>query len=344
MTKKRGYIETSSRFKIQSDDNFASETCQNSSRLRNLTSWATSMQINSLFGSCLKLQCIGLAIDKISDGIKAFDFSSSETIQVLHSGNELSQYWENSLDRGSLAYCCSGAMGRTGDDTQKRDMKQVRQAAEHLHRILWNTPFDQWLAAFYVPEFNKSFNYLPANHLSNLRLNDLGFKEMVLLVRQEYDKAFDVIEETLLNCGTSHLGGIIITGQPGIGKTCFLFYLLLRRLSSGQPTAFQIRPTYYLLFKNSGVEVHGPEFSTLPDGTLALVNSNEKVEKPCDGFLYASDKGTTFVVQTTPPKANRWKDWEKYHDGFLYVMECFSWDEMHALGIFTWYLCGSPQE
>ncbi|KAI0291640.1 hypothetical protein B0F90DRAFT_362523 [Multifurca ochricompacta] len=41
---------------------------------------------------------------------------------------------------------------------------------------------------------------------------------------------------------------------------------------------------------------------------------------------------TTFVVQTTSPKADRWKDWEKYHDGFLYVMECFSWDEMHVLG------------
>ncbi|KAI0287590.1 hypothetical protein B0F90DRAFT_1218040 [Multifurca ochricompacta] len=127
------------------------------------------------------------------------------------------------------------------------------------------------------------------------------------------------------------------------GKTCFLFYLLLRRLSSGLPTAFQIHltHTYYVLFNDSGVEICSSESSTLPDGMLALSDSNAKVEKPCDGFLDASDKleTKTFIVQTTFPKEDRWKDWEKYHDGFLYVMECFSWHEMHALGSVQFFDC-----
>ncbi|KAI0302891.1 hypothetical protein B0F90DRAFT_179895 [Multifurca ochricompacta] len=135
-----------------------------------------------------------------------------------------------------------------------------------------------------------------------------------------------------LKCRESRIRGVVITGQPGIGKKCFLFYLLLHRLSSGQPTAFQNHFNYFILFKDSGVEMHS-RYSSLPDGTWALVDSNEEVVHPCEGFLYRSNSQTTFIVQTTFPRERRWKSWKKHRGAFLYLMDCFPWDEMHALGI-----------
>ncbi|KAI0294602.1 hypothetical protein B0F90DRAFT_1821170 [Multifurca ochricompacta] len=280
---------------------------------------------------------INTASKNIFDEIKAIDFSSTN-VQDLPSAEELFQHWENSPDRRHLHIIVQvpsverPEKRRKIDDNQEWDDDAFFEAAKYLHSTIWNTSFDERVKTHYVPELRKSFKYLTTDSLSKLRLKDLDFMETVLMIRQEYDDALNVIKEISLNRETSRIGGIIITGQPGIGKTCFLFYLLLLRLSSGQPTAFQKRPTYYLLFTDSGVERHILESGALPVGTLALSDSNAQVEKPCNGFLYASNRGTAFVVQTTSPKADRWTGWEKYHNGFLYVMECFSWDEMHVLG------------
>lgn len=56
--------------------------------------------------------------------------------------------------------------------------------------------------------------YIPEAQVNELGLQDLGHNEKVLLVRHEYISAFDHLTSLSLN---DRSGGVIVTGQPGIG-------------------------------------------------------------------------------------------------------------------------------
>jgi hypothetical protein len=118
------------------------------------------------------------------------------------------------------------------------------------------------------------------------------------------------------------------------GKTCFLFYVLCRRLCAGLPTAFQLNEDEFAFFTENGPVV---EKSTsrypFPSGTWLLADSNAMVSQPCGAFLRSTID--VLVVQTTSPKVSRWKEWSKQRQARVFVMDWISRDEMIALG----YVC-----
>ncbi|KAI0801466.1 hypothetical protein C8Q74DRAFT_1365064 [Fomes fomentarius] len=73
----------------------------------------------------------------------------------------------------------------------------------------------------------------------------------LLLVRKEYA----VMYTRLLNAGRQSLlpSGVVVSGQPGIGKSYFAVYVLLRRLADRQPTLFSASNETTFLFDESGV-------------------------------------------------------------------------------------------
>lgn len=50
-------------------------------------------------------------------------------------------------------------------------------------------------------------------------MNQLGYSADGLLIRQEYKAAFE--ELTIKAAQTNKGGGVVVTGQPGIGKSPF---------------------------------------------------------------------------------------------------------------------------
>ncbi|KAH9959007.1 hypothetical protein BC827DRAFT_1269212 [Russula dissimulans] len=151
-----------------------------------------------------------------------------------------------------------------------------------------------------------------------LGLPDLGFDEKVLLIREEYKTAISLLQEP--STGT---GGVAITGQPGIGKTCFIYYLLLRRLSERRPTALQLpHKALVVVFQEGGCTVlpeTGDDQHSFADGTWALSGD----AAPCDTFLGASVHRRIWIVHATSPAASQYA-WIKKHRGFIYVMMHFS--------------------
>jgi hypothetical protein len=118
------------------------------------------------------------------------------------------------------------------------------------------------------------------------------------------------------------------------GKTIFLFYLLFRRLSAGLPTALQVFDDRFFLFTETGASEHGllaKNALHLPNGTWALADSSEFIEKPCSAFLAAPLKNV-WVIQATSPKRSRWREWSKQRDAKMYVMDWFYSDELGTLG------------
>ena len=60
----------------------------------------------------------------------------------------------------------------------------------------------------------EDLKYLPPTEVENLQLNELGCEADAILVHEEYLLTFKELEMYRPN-----IGGIILTGQPGIGTT-----------------------------------------------------------------------------------------------------------------------------
>ncbi|KAI9568825.1 hypothetical protein HD554DRAFT_2171964 [Boletus coccyginus] len=144
-----------------------------------------------------------------------------------------------------------------------------------------------------------------------------------LLVRDEYRIALQALEED------RYKQGAYVVGQPGIGKTLFLVYVLVVRLGQKQSVALQFIDgfSFYALFKDN-VEFHplnhlAPLFRC--PFVWALCDSNDSVKSPSPIFL---GKVNIRVIQTTSPKSSRWKEWSKQAGAWPYVMDIFSDEEV----------------
>ncbi|KAH9035027.1 hypothetical protein EDB85DRAFT_951016 [Lactarius pseudohatsudake] len=199
------------------------------------------------------------------------------------------------------------------------------RAAHRMYNSFWGKSLNNLLQP--VPDSN--FQFLTEEQIDYLGLKThLFYNEDVLLIREEYTVAYPTLRSYKKNPGS---GGVVVTGQPGIGKTCFLYYLLLRLLSARETVAFQVNKNF-ILFQDSGVRIFGTTSiyaQRIPDGTWALTDSHDGFEKPCPAFLSTSRR--VWVVQTTP-NPNSSKRWQKERTAHEYWMDVFPLNELNALG------------
>jgi len=206
----------------------------------------------------------------------------------------------------------------------------VIEAAEMLpvYECLWGAELAQIVEQ--MDYGGTRWRYVPKRHLDSLQMPILGYVEDGLLIRSEYDLAIEAFcVDTSI---TRKCEGVIVTGHPGIGKTAFLYYLLLLKLSERTPVALQLRDRY-LLFTDEGVSSHSltAGLDVIPTDTWALSDSNDQVKEPCSAFLDASTLGHAWVMQTTSPVSTKWKDWKMYHNADMFIMGHFSIQEISVL-------------
>jgi hypothetical protein len=119
---------------------------------------------------------------------------------------------------------------------------------------------------------------------------------------------------------------------PDLGKTCFLYYVLLRLLCEQQPVALQVNKRF-ILFQDTGVSLGDYDYeASLPHGTWCLSNSRPHFEQPCVAFLSATVSLDSYVVQTTSPSNSRWSEWHEEYGALVHWMEVITLDELMALG------------
>ncbi|KAK0216046.1 hypothetical protein IW262DRAFT_1464536 [Armillaria fumosa] len=110
----------------------------------------------------------------------------------------------------------------------------------------------------------------------------------------------------------SKVKGVIITGQPGIGKTIFLYYVLLLRLQASQPTILVTHPERV------------DAMYIVPATAWCLVDTNESLETVPAPISNAP----FFILQAASPKAKHFQ-WANKTIGILqYVMKPFSLSEL----------------
>ncbi|KAK2459274.1 hypothetical protein APHAL10511_008695, partial [Amanita phalloides] len=194
-----------------------------------------------------------------------------------------------------------------------------------LHTHLWGED-----RIVYKPEMACSI--LDLELFGDLCLN--VHPDKILLIRNEYVLAYNYILEDTLKCPTTERqrSATLVTGQPGIGKTLFLFYVLARRLHERKPVAFQIDNHVFALFGQGGVTLHSTSRKTsrkyVSEGTWALSDSDASNRS---GLCMAFQQPTFHVIHTSSPSSPRWKNWVKRLGADKYIMDVWSLEELKTL-------------
>ncbi|KAH9985077.1 hypothetical protein BJV74DRAFT_718521, partial [Russula compacta] len=183
-------------------------------------------------------------------------------------------------------------------------------------------------------EDNREIKSLFPFTLSSLDLSDLELENKVtnrlplpLLLRQEYDYISELIDERPRNNG----GSVIVSGQPGTGKTAYLYLRIIEQMIKGCSFLFQVnRTTVYHVFEN-GVEV----ISSWPleKEIVAFVDGNKGDHSPKDFLL---DRFVQLVVASSPNGPDQ--PWRKQggHGASViaFVAKLWSLKELILTGIF----------
>ncbi|KAH9048284.1 hypothetical protein EDB84DRAFT_299074 [Lactarius hengduanensis] len=204
------------------------------------------------------------------------------------------------------------------------------RAAEKLHEKLWGVDYNVILEEMSDGQ-GTTRKYVPERFIESSGMWAFGFPERSgLLVRVEYEAAWESFNNDIAKA--HKCGGVVVTGQPGIGKSCFLYYLLFRLLSKKNPVALQ-RSRYFFVFQEDGVSRYPltADPDSLPAGTWAL-SDYDQTQLPCAAFLEAASWGTAWIVQTTSPLEHRWKKWKTQRSADIFVMDYFTIEEMTVLG------------
>ncbi|KAF9023320.1 hypothetical protein BDZ89DRAFT_169772 [Hymenopellis radicata] len=231
-------------------------------------------------------------------------------------------------------------------------LTHVTRAATGLHKQAWGKPWPRHTGTIHSSEIGRldddDEQYFEsgddsADVLTYTCLEGVGkvMKALLmtrsfmfmnnLVIQEEYDRIRTMLDSTDLDGERA----FVVTGHPGIGtsrnlfrfsyllisrlgKTTFLIYLLLSRLGRKLPTAFQLCNGHYLIFDKDGVHLrHIDDHDPRLKDCWALSDSDDVVRSPCIPFQNMAQR----VIQTTSPRPDRWKQWQKYCNATIIISD-----------------------
>ncbi|KDQ23684.1 hypothetical protein PLEOSDRAFT_1086153 [Pleurotus ostreatus PC15] len=137
---------------------------------------------------------------------------------------------------------------------------------------------------------------------------------------------------SLQEVDTHRHGGVVISGQPGSGKSYSLLYLLLQKLIKREPILFLPVNTGAHYFSSDGVQYSSLVDETCLDEinddencTWALVNSDIHLQPLPSPLLAAFG---IFIIQSTLPSRSRYKAWVKQKRGLIWYMQRWTKEEI----------------
>ncbi|KIL65168.1 hypothetical protein M378DRAFT_32723, partial [Amanita muscaria Koide BX008] len=176
--------------------------------------------------------------------------------------------------------------------------------------------------------------------------NDIRVPQLTLL-RKEWGNMVDIFNER--KKGTR--GSAVFTGQPGIGKTCLLYSILIRCIIRAQPIVFQDMMGDVFIINDTVRRQKGMPVITADD-VLTLVDADGEYCQPDPYLFWASNLR---ILLTSSPKTRGHRRWltQYVQAGAAFVMEPWSQEELLVASLFlasiditlkrfriTSYVCG----
>ncbi|KDQ08732.1 hypothetical protein BOTBODRAFT_179652 [Botryobasidium botryosum FD-172 SS1] len=221
-----------------------------------------------------------------------------------------------------------------------------------LHELFWGVTHSPWYTTINppIPELGKPDSTIQGEPFTVIHLpGDVRFPsgDSWLLVTPIFRTFWDLlakedefwadIQAKPGNPYNDPAHATIISGQPGIGKTVFLSYVLVRRLQQAQPTIYCDDATFAHVFTRHGVrKVHiRPDYGIREleqnPRCCALINLSNDLEKPPDQFYPTARKGR--VVLAMPPDPFHYANFSKKHQAATYWMPTWGWRELYCVSL-----------
>jgi len=177
--------------------------------------------------------------------------------------------------------------------------------------------------------------------------------QVTTLIRKDYLQAYqflsDNVEENPAEGVQRPTRCVIITGQPGIGKTIFMHWLLCKRVALGLPTAWQTQSRLYLFgytgrqgdekaqfIETDLLDLHYQRFlrqSWCLVDAEHTTSSGTDHNSPC-GLLCPQPHGELqqpiIIFSTSRPLA-RWASWTKDRSKSLFYIDPWTEEELETL-------------
>lgn len=144
----------------------------------------------------------------------------------------------------------------------------------------------------------------PSCDVLNMGMPTLGLTK--LWIRNEYVRMYKHYEDHLeTNRNETKSPSLVVTGQPGIGKSYWIYYALCRHLAERKPILWYIDPSLYL-FVSDGVYMSPSNLSSASFRTRVWTLVDADNQKSFPHVL--SSPGTNYLfIFATSPKQERWK-------------------------------------
>lgn len=166
--------------------------------------------------------------------------------------------------------------------------------------------------------------------LTCLNLQYFGRVSKVLLIRDEWDAVIDIFNARKKGIK----GSALWTGQPGIGKTSLLFYILVICLIKAQPIIFQNKSgVVYTIDDQVRKHLGSSEHFLKPD-VLTLVDGDGKVGEPHDDLTSALNFRILLTSFPRPKTDRRWLTQDVHDPLASFVVGPWQWEEFAIASIF----------
>jgi len=127
-----------------------------------------------------------------------------------------------------------------------------------------------------------------------------------------------------------------------IGKTCFLSYLLFRRLQERLPTIYRVDDRSCFLFDDhsKGEQISIDKLAHMPSAKKRMlwVLTDESLQS---SSWYSSTSGWFVVLAASPCKLSQSKKWKSERNVHEYYMSNWEWSELYAAYWYK-YLINTP--
>jgi len=271
-----------------------------------------SPTFNNISADKLRLWKVSIAADDVFEN--SIDGNNFEDTTSLRPTNKLSRVFPEPLLDDHIHIVVRSPEGPFTSNIHFHDDDFCRK----VFRSLWRRREDQTC----IHE-RDGFKYL------DLRKLELKFGERTqLLIRKEYirlaSEAEEVYEKYLNSPSELRPGGIVVTGQPGIGKTLFLQWLLLERLLDGKRTILRTKNDYAYFSANGFIRISEMALPPFPDIWL--------LADPLFGGNTPPMETGLFTIFTTSPSEKRYKEWRKQNLAKLFIMNPWTWEELNFVG------------
>ncbi|KAF7318047.1 hypothetical protein HMN09_00312400 [Mycena chlorophos] len=215
------------------------------------------------------------------------------------------------------------------------------KATSVVHSHPWNevqlplAVWEEWAAEWYQTFSPQEENHHPLDVIEQdgIKFNFVRLRtgeEEWIIERPEYPAIWRYIKEAMARLVSQRgIGGLVIWGQPGIGKRLFLFYALALAIHEQRPAVWCDSEERIILFP-VGRAPYALEGQTgWPADAVVFVDSTAHLVQPPAKFLRHGIRN--FIVQATSPNERRYKGWAKEKWANLWPMDLWSFEELRAL-------------